>query len=143
MTLRWMVLVVAALLLASVAWRYRSQISAWLAPEPLPRAIVFDNDASAPPPLPASAAAGPLVRPPGVMRKCVRGSQTSYTDRPCPPGFRERDLAADRVTVLPAAPVAAASQPGQRKTLKQALDVADEDRLRERMIERAVEGATR
>lgn len=143
MTLRWMVFAVAALLLASMAWRYRAQASAWLAPEPPPRPIVFDNDASTPPPPPASAATGPQVRPPGTMRKCVRGGETSYTDRPCPPGFRERDLATDRVTVLPTAPAAAASPPGKRKTLKQALDVADEDRLRERMIDRAVEGATR
>lgn len=143
MTLRLLVIAVLALVLASAAWRYR----AWLtpdAPAPAPRPVVFDNDHATPPPPPASAAPGAAtVRAPGALRKCVRGGEVSYTDRACPAGFREREVATDRVTVMPAAPVAATATSASRRTLKQQLDVADEDRLRERMIDRAVEGATR
>lgn len=143
MSLRWVVAGLAALLLASMAWRYRGIANAWMTPEPPLRPVLFDNDHASVPPPPGSAAATPAARPPGALRKCVRGGETAYTDRSCPPGFRERDVAADRVTVLPAAPQAAASQAARRKTLKQALDVADEDRLRERMIDRAVEAGSR
>jgi hypothetical protein len=142
-SLRWVVVGVLVLLLASVAWRYRGMAQAWLTPEPPLRPVLFENDHATPPPPPGSAAATPAMRAPGAMRKCVRGGDTTYTDRSCPPGFRERDVAADRVTVLPAAPQAVASQAGRRKTLKQALDVADDDRLRERMIDRAVQAGSR
>lgn len=144
MSLRWVAAGLLLLLLASVGWRYRGLAQDWLTPERPLRPVMFDNDHATPPPPPGSAAAAPATRPPGALRKCVRGGETTYTDRSCPPGYRERDVQADRVTVLPAAPQpVAASQAGRRKTLKQALDVADEDRLRDRMIDRAVEAGSR
>ena len=34
------------------------------------------------------------------MRKCISGTQVSYTDSPCPPGYQEKAVAGPPVTVL-------------------------------------------
>ena len=127
---------------------------AWLGGtgDPKPREIVFDNGSVRDLTAPAASAPAAKVNelsPPGVMRKCVRGDQISYSNLTCPAGFRERPIKAEPVTVVPAVRVpatpAAAAPPGQSpgpnnpRSLRDALDLKPDEQLRQRMIDRAVE----
>ncbi len=139
---------VALLFLLSGAWRYRHAVNEWLTPPPPPKPILFDNGTVRQYAPPASQPGGKAVvaaLPPGVLRKCVRGSETSYTNLSCPPGFREKPVDGSRVSVVPAgeraAVPAAAAPPGQaRKTLNDALDLSKDEQLRQRIMDRAIAG---
>ena len=57
---------------------------------PTPKPIVFDNgtvrqyEPTPPPAVPSL--------PNGVLRKCVRGGETTYTNVSCPAGYKERSV---------------------------------------------------
>ena len=90
----------------------------------------------------------PAAFPRGALRKCVRGQQVSYTNVACPAGSREEAVADAPVNVLPATPVARVAPPqapgsSAPSSLHQALDLTRDDKLRDRIMERAIEGATR
>lgn len=126
---------VIGLLLAAVlglAWQQREPLQAWLGSS----AARVQRLADAPSPgAPAGA---------GGLRKCVKGQETLYTNDKCPSGYRDLAVTAGAVTVLPATPVpkpaTASSGPS---SLHKALDLTRDDTLRDKAIERAVEGATR
>lgn len=149
-----------AVVAGTLFWRLADQ-QGWVAKAPRADAapIRFDNGSVRTPPPPASA---PGLRPRGTpvagsLRKCVRADQSVvYTDVECPPGSRERAVASDRVSVVPGhagaaregaqppsagGPQAPAAGQPTRQSLYQALDIARDDRLRERSIDRAVHGA--
>ena len=132
-------LVIATILLAALglAWQKREQLQAWLGSAP-------NLVASVPGPGEPSAGTRPAAAPqsrPGGLRKCVKGQQISYTNVECPPGHQEQAVAAAPVNVLPATPV---SKPAEASSgpssLHKALDLTRDDTLRERAIERAVNG---
>lgn len=136
-------LVIALVLLAGVglAWQKRAQLQAWLGTAPpVAAAIPSFNEPSADQPARTVEGRAKL----GGLRKCVNGQQVSYTNVECPPGHREQAVTAGAVNVVPATPVArpaaAASSAGGQAALHRALDVAPDDQLRERLMERAVEG---
>ncbi len=148
MHLRLVALAAAAALLLSLAfslWRGGS-LRDWLRPTPgkAPE-IVFDNGSVRD--LPQHAASQPsrvaALSPPGVLRKCVRGDQVTYSNLTCPPGFRERTVSQAGVTVVPAVRRAGQeSGPPSAKpheAMREALDMKRDDRLRQRMIDRAIE----
>lgn len=149
--------VAAVLVAAAVAWKYRHDLSALAVAEaPPPAPFVFDNGSVRERPVRDDAAASaPRSLPRGVLRKCVRGSETSYTNVECPPGTKERRVDDSRVTVLetggsarpastPASAPTSASEGGARKTLRDALDLNGPDpQLRERAIDRAIQGSGR
>jgi hypothetical protein len=86
---------------------------------------------------PAASDAAPAQRVvPGTLRKCVRGSQTSYVDGLCPPGFKEQAIARGTVTVVAGQRPAAAAPPPKRAPLHEALDYGGGTDLKERRIER-------
>lgn len=139
--------ILAFALAASIAWRYRALLGDWAAPTaPPPKPFVFDNG-TVRDQRPASQPAGPPVATTaiGAPRKCVRGSETTYTNFSCPPGFREARIADDRVTVVPGAAgtkQTASPRAGQAPSaLHEALDLKRDDELRRRVMERAIEGA--
>jgi hypothetical protein len=120
---------------------------AWMGGTPPPKPIVFDNG-SVRDTLPAPASAPSTVTvlsPPGVLRKCVRGDRVTYSNLTCPEGFRERTVSDDKLTVVPAPATAkppaktatAETRPG--RALQGALDVQADEKLRQRMIDRAVD----
>ncbi|HEY0953790.1 MAG TPA: hypothetical protein VGE36_03465 [Roseateles sp.] len=80
---------------------------------------------------------------PGLMRKCVHGQQVSYTNSECPAGHREQALTAPPVNVLPATPVAKPADPGSSgpSSLHRALDLTPDSRLKDKLMERAIEGS--
>jgi hypothetical protein len=98
---------VAILFLASLAWKYRAQLTEFAQQAPAPKPIVFDNgtvrEIGAVPPALAGSSARAMEQslPNGVMRRCVRGKETTYTDVACPPGFKEKTVDKSRVTVVP------------------------------------------
>lgn len=76
------------------------------------------------------------------LRKCVKGGQVSYSNVACPAGHAEQAVSAAPVTVLPATPVpkpadAAGSGPS---SLHQALDITRDETLRDKAMERAING---
>lgn len=134
-------LVIALVLLGGVglAWQKRAQLQAWLGTAPpLAATLPSLSEPSAEPP--ARTVAG-RARLDG-LRKCVQGQQVTYTNAECPPGHRELAVTAAPVNVVPATPVAkpAASSGDGQASLHRALDVAPDDKLRERLMERAVNG---
>ncbi len=147
----------AAVLLSAGYSLWRSgAIGDWLAPPAAPPAIAFDNGSARPaPPPPASGAQRvAALSPPGALRKCVRGDRVSYSNLTCPPGFVERPVAQDGVTVVPAyrpagqaaavpadQPAAPATAPHQK--LRAALDLQRDEQLRQRMIDKAVAAEAR
>ena len=142
------IFITAALLIAlSVAWGKRQSLQALLAPAPPPsKPIQFDNG-TVREYGPASSASASSAQPqiaPGGMRKCFKGQQVSYTNMECPPGTKEKPVAGPPVNVLPAQAVAKANEsqaPGKGKSaLHDALDVSRDEKLRERMMERVIEG---
>lgn len=153
--MRLIVFSVVVLLAVSVAWRYRGALGDLTgvasSAAPPARPIVFDNGTVRdPPPLaaPAGASATALAAQPGALRKCVRRGETTYTNFACPAGFKELGVASDRVTVLSGQgaprPQAADTTPaGRRSALHDALDLSRDDRLRERMMDRAIEQGSR
>lgn len=134
-------LIAAGLLLcASVGWKYRDSLTQ--APESLKptQPIVFDNGSSREPPSagnPPPSNKGIQVRaeaPAGVMRKCVRQGETTYTNVRCPAGFHEKTVDGGHVTVIPAiAPPASTevASTGARQRLRNALDLGPEGTLSE------------
>ena len=93
-----------ALFAVAAAWRYRADIAELAQGAPPAKLIVFDNgtvrqhEAASEP----EAALGPQPLPNGVLRKCVRGRETTYTNVPCPSGFKEKPVDSKRVAVVPA-----------------------------------------
>jgi hypothetical protein len=121
-------LIVAALALAAAAsWRFRNApwVHEFLHPQAVKKLnIEFDNSTvrqyeTPSPPDPAKKGNEPL--PVGALRKCVRGSDISYTNNPCPAGSKEHALSKGTVTVLsaPPKPVAPPTQAAPEPTLQQ------------------------
>jgi hypothetical protein len=152
MLLRLLAAIGIRAILLSVAfsmWRggvFRS----WLTTTPdKPPEIVFDNGSvrDIPGPAASSPSRTAALSPPGVMRKCVRGDRVTYSNLTCPPGFREKPVSRDGVTVLPADgnPSATRAQQGAapHEAMREALDLKRDEKLRQRMIDRAVEAEAR
>lgn len=133
-----------ALLALAMAFGQRDRLTGWLKPEPPPKPIVFDNGTVRDVAGAASAAAAPVAQslPMGTMRKCVRGSETQYTNVPCPAGFKELTVSGDRVTVVSSSDAKPKAAPGaepageRRKNVRDLVD-ADGGQMREKMIDRA------
>lgn len=132
------------LLVFAVAWHFGSSDAvrqAFAPAPPPPPPFKFDNGtvrqyepASAPD-------AGADTRPVHALRKCARGKEVVYTDRPCAEGFRDLSISQGTVNVVPAAVVAtsrAASAPTGRATIRDALAPPDEN-LQQRRIDRIVD----
>ncbi|WP_457443287.1 hypothetical protein [Roseateles sp. P5_E4] len=138
-------LAIATILLAALGlvWQKQEQLQAWLG-------AARASSTSAPslgeplvaarPAADAATSTSARSRPAG-LRKCVKGQQVSYTNVECPPGHQELAVTAAPVNVLPATPV---SKPAESSSgpssLHKALDLTRDDTLRERAIERAVNG---
>ena len=151
MLLRFIALAAAAALVLSIGFSlWRAGVFAdWLRTRPdAPPPIVFDNGSVRELP---QAASGPAtvaaLSPPGVLRKCVRGDRVTYSNLTCPPGFRERTVAQDKVNVVPAVlPTAGKARPDGQKPheqMRDALDLKRDDKLRQRMVDKAVEAEAR
>ncbi len=139
MSTRGLVAVLFLLAALGLGWHQRQRLQAWVESVPL-------QASTSPGPAVADATSSktPSKFKPGDLRKCVKGQQVSYANVECPPGHREQAVTAAPVTVLPATPVpkpaTAASGPS---ALHKALDMTRDDGLKDKLIERAVEGATR
>ena len=79
----------------------------------------------------------------GELRKCVKGQQVSYSNVECPAGSQELAVSAS-VNVVPATPVSKPEEASSGPSaLHKALGITRDDTLKDKMIERAVEKATR
>ena len=135
----------ALLVASSAAWHYRGVFS----PQPdenssKPKAIVFDNGTvrDYTPAAPASGASPIAQQAPGALRKCVKGTETVYTNFACPPKFKEKAVASDRVTVLTdqgvAAPSSRPATPEGRPVLREVLDGGADESAKDRVMQRAL-----
>jgi hypothetical protein len=138
-------LAIATILLAALglAWQKREQLQTWLraAPALSTSAPSLSDPLVATRPEAEGATSTSARSRPGGLRKCVKGQQVSYTNVECPPGHQELTVTTAPVNVLPATPV---SKPAESSSgpsaLHKALDLTRDDTLRERVIERAVNG---
>lgn len=91
--------------------------------------------------------AGAMISSPmaeGSLRKCMRKGQTTYTNGSCPTGFTEKKVETRQLTVVPRAQASASASGAQTanagSSLRDALDMNKDERMREKMIDRAVNG---
>lgn len=116
--LRAAVVVAACLAAGGLAWQNRAQLQAWAGA--------------------AQSAAAPAA---GPLRKCVNGQQVTYTNAACPAGHKEQAVTAAPFNVVPATPVPKPAQAaGSAPLLHQVLDVKPEPTLKDKMMERAIDG---
>ncbi len=130
------------LLLAALGlgWHKRESLRGWLGSIPSPgQAIPVFSEPSQ---VAAPAKATSRFRP-GSMRKCVKEQQVSYTNAECPAGHQELAVTAAPVNVLPATPVPKPADPGSSgpSSLHRALDLTPDSRLKDKLMERAIEGS--
>lgn len=118
MSIRTFVVAAACLAALVLAWQKREPLQAWVGSVQM--------------------AAAPAAAP---LRKCVNGQQVSYTNAACPPGHKEQAVTAPPVNVVPATPVQKAAPASSAPLLHQALDVKQEPTLKDKMMERAIDGA--
>jgi hypothetical protein len=149
MSLRFIFWLAIALIAAAAGWRYRDTITGAALGTPAAPKKSFEFDNGTLRDIPVAVPGAPALKPPGTMRKCVRGYETTYTNFSCPAGFKERPMtAADRVNVVPStsatrpAPTAGAEPPGI-SSLRDKFDISQDARLREKAMERAVDAQGR
>lgn len=121
MSLRGVVVAAACVAALVLVWQKREQLQAWV--------------------VSTQAAAAPMTSAAGPLRKCVNGQQVSYTNAACPPGHKEQAVTAAPVNVLPATPVPRPVASSSAPLLHQALDIKQEATLKDKMMERAIDGA--
>jgi hypothetical protein len=146
MLLRVIGLSALALVLASYLFGLHrdGNLRSWLDTTPsIPKEIVFDNGSFRDAPSPAASEPTQVaLSAPGALRKCVRGDRVTYSNLTCPPGFKERQVSSDKVTVISTdgtrKPESKVQSESAQKTLHNALDLKTDDQLRQRMIDRAV-----
>jgi hypothetical protein len=138
MSTRGLVVVLFLLAALGLGWQQRQRLQAWAEAVPLQ----------------VSTGSGPLADAtssktsskfkPGDLRKCVKGQQVSYSNVECPAGHQEQAVTAAPVNVLPATPVPKPAATGSGPSaLHKALDITRDDSLKDKLIERAVEGPAR
>ena len=137
----------ALVLMGYGASLYRSgALSAWLSRSNQPaKPFVFDNGSVRDnmEELPVEVKSNTLQSPPGALRKCVRNGAVTYSNLDCPAGAQEQTIRANNVNVLPSLESKTQSsrnqEPGGAHTaLREALDIKQDDQLRQRMMDRAI-----
>jgi hypothetical protein len=144
MTFRTFFITLAVLIALGAAWSKRQAIEAMLSPPPPPaKAIQFDNGTVRQYGTSSASSAQPQITA-GGMRKCFKGGQVSYTNLECPPGATEKPVAGPPVNVLPAQAGAKPNEPSgagkSKATLRDALDLERDGNLKDRMMERVIDG---
>ena len=148
---RNLLLALVALVLGLAAWSYGRPFFSPSSDAAPAKPIVFDNGSIRDmlPRLAASEGMGGQEAPAGVMRKCVAGEKTVYSNLDCPKGYTQKSVAKDNLSVVPASPL-----PGKEARTELAsrerkpephdwLKSRDDEELRQKILERAVERNTR
>jgi hypothetical protein len=73
----------------------------------------------------------------GGLRKCLSGTQTTYTDEACPPGSREMPISSGNVTVVPATRGARATDTDKAAPGESARSKVDMN-LRDKRVEQVI-----
>lgn len=123
-----------------LGWQQRQRLQGWAGAATLPAAPSLGlNEAQQP----ADASSRPMSRfRAGELRKCVKGQQVSYANVECPPGTKEQAVTGGAVTVVPGTPVARPAETASGPSaLHKALDITRDDTLRDKIMERQMEGA--
>jgi hypothetical protein len=83
------------------------------------------------------------------LKKCLKGNSVVYTNFSCPPHYKVADMRTDRFNVVDgqrsdnkAVHSDRPASPHAQKALQKALDLHPDERLKERMIDRAIGQAT-
>ena len=131
MSIRGLIIGLVLLGVVGGAWHERERLQSWAAGAKLPAGSGSTSSTAAP-----QAAGG------GELRKCVKDGQVTYANVDCPAGSQAQGVTGGTVTVVPGTPVPkpAAASSGQ-SALHKALDVTRDDSLRDKMVERQIEGA--
>ncbi len=135
-----------ALILASALWHYvgADMVRAWRQPVHPPVAKVkFQNDGptieAAVPIVPFSSAPKNIPMPVSGARKCRRGSTVFYTDRDCPSGAKEHEIAGGSITVVKGQrPSTSSIQDTPRPTVRDMLGTPNDNNIMEKRIDRVV-----
>jgi hypothetical protein len=134
MSIRGLIIGLVLLGIIGGAWHERERLQSWAGSAQLP-------SPASPSPSPAQAGA-PKAAGGGELRKCVKDGQVTYSNVDCPAGSKPQAVTGGTVTVVQGTPVpkpaAAGSGPS---SLHKALDVTRDDSLRDKIMERQIEGA--
>lgn len=135
MSLRGVLAVLVLVGVLGAGWQQRERLQGWVTSASLPQW----------PAAPGGAASGPSasakVAEPGGLRKCVKGGQVTYANVECPAGSQAQAVSGGTVSVVPATPVPKPSEAASGPTaLHRALDITRDDTLRDKIMQRQIEG---
>ncbi|RTL36895.1 MAG: hypothetical protein EKK53_22065 [Burkholderiales bacterium] len=134
MSIRGLIIGLVLLGVVGALWQQRERLQSWVASAKLPMPSGSNSS-------PASTAA-PKAAGGGELRKCVKNGQVTYANVDCPAGSQAQAVTGGTVTVMPGTPVATpASSASGPSSLHKALDVTRDDGLRDKIMQRQIEGA--
>ncbi len=150
--IRFLLLLIGIVIFASITWKFRN--AEWIqkllqVDDPATVNIKFDNGSARDNPPAATIASAPARaqeqgsqnNAPGVIKKCLRGREITYTDQICPSDAKVAPVTGGNVTVVGTPKAKAersnAAEPGP-KALRDALDLSGNVNIREKMMDRAV-----
>lgn len=123
MSMRGLIAVLVLVGVLGAGWQQRERLQAWAASAPVPDITPQ-----------GAAKTGPL-------RKCVKGGEVTYSNVDCPTGAQAKAVTGGTVTVVPATPSPKPSEAASGPTaLHKALDITRDDTLRDKIMQRQIEG---
>lgn len=123
MSIRGLIVLLLLVGAAGLAWQQRDRLQAWAGSA-------------------AGASQGASRAGAESLRKCVNGQQVTYSNVDCPTGAKAQAVTGGTVTVVPGTPVAKPAEAASGPTaLHKALDITRDDTLRDKIMERQMEGA--
>lgn len=131
MSIRGLIIALLVAALLGLAWQQRGPLQAWL-----------EGSASQVKRLSAAPAErGSTTAEPNSLRKCVKGGEVTYSNVDCPAGAQVKPVTGGTVSVVAAPPSPKPSEAASGPTaLHKALDITRDDTLRDKIMQRQIEG---
>lgn len=134
MSVRGLIIGLVLLGALGAAWHQREALQAWVGSAKLASPAGSGATTASP--------GAPKATGGGELRKCLKDGQVTYSNVDCPAGSQAQAVTGGTVTVVPGTPVAKPATAGSGPSaLHKALDVTRDDSLRDKIMERQIEGA--
>lgn len=134
MSIRGLIIGLVLLGLGGGLWHQRERLQTWASGATLPAGA--GSGAS-----PTQAGGAKTAAGGGALRKCVKDGQVTYSNVDCPAGSQAQAVTGGTVTVVQGTPVPKPAVAGSGPSaLHKALDVTRDDSLRDKIMERQIEG---
>ena len=131
MSVRGLIAVCLLIAVLGAGWHERARLQAWAGAVTLPEPPSSAGD-------PAGSGGNAKA---GSLRKCVKGGEVTYSNVDCPTGAQARAVTGGTVSVVAAPPMPKPSEAASGPTaLHKALDITRADTLRDKIMQRQIEG---